>query len=73
MVKEYTPDPRGLVAKYNVYKRNDDGSNGDLVEGLTFTLSPYDPHSHPAMEAYANSVENENPQLAKDIRENWKV
>lgn len=63
----YTPDSRGLVSKYVVYRRNADGSQGELVEGPTFTLRPYDPHARVALVAYAESVANENPQLAEDV------
>lgn len=65
--KEYTPDPRGLVGKYIVYKRNDDGSQGDLVEGPTFILRPSDPHAQTALLAYAASVRDSNSELADDL------
>lgn len=64
---EYTPDPRGLVSKYIVLRRNDDGTPGKIVEGPTFTLRPFDPHARVAMVAYAASVAKENEHLAADL------
>ena len=67
MSKEYTPDPRGLVSKYIVYKVNEDGSQGDRIEDPTFTLRPYDPHARKALLSYAKSVRLENAALADDL------
>ena len=65
---KYTPDPSGLYKKYNIYRRNPDGTNGDEVTGPTFTLRPYDPHAAVALRAYADSVQSENNSLATDLR-----
>lgn len=64
---QYTPDPRGLVSKYIVYRRNEGGSQGEPIEGPTFTLRPFDPHARIAMLAYAASVQTENPTLSRDL------
>lgn len=67
MKKEYTPDLRGFVTKYIIYRANEDGSQGEQITGPTFTLRPYDPHARKALLAYAESVSEENPELSEDL------
>lgn len=59
----YTPDTNGLYNKYTVVRQD-----GTPVEEPTFTLRPQDPHARIAMLAYAQSVQKQNGQLAKDLR-----
>ena len=65
--EKYTPDTRGWVPKYFVYYKNEDGTQGDLVESPTFTLRPVDPHARVALRAYAESIKEENNDLYNDI------
>ena len=58
-----------LRSKYIIYRRNEDGTQGEEVDGKTFLLRPHDPHARVAIKAYADSVEETNPQLAADLRE----
>lgn len=54
---------QGLYAKYNVTKADD----GSVVDGC-FVLRPdRDPHARVALQAYAESCQEENPALAADI------
>lgn len=58
-------DKRGLYGKYIIFKA--DGSEGD-PEAKYFVLRvDTDKHARKALLAYANSVKQENPVLAKDI------
>lgn len=53
----------GLYQKYVVYRYD----NGDEVEGC-FVLKPEtDSHARYAIDQYAISIQNENPQLAEDL------
>jgi hypothetical protein len=65
----YTPDPRGLVSKYVIHRRNDDGTVGEVIESPAFVLRPYDPHARVALVAYAASVAKDNEHLAADLLE----
>lgn len=57
----------GLYNKYTIIKNSD----VSVVKDKCFILKPQnDPHARAALEAYAKSVEAENPELANDIR-NW--
>lgn len=62
-------DLKPLYRKYNIYRRNEDGSNGEMVDGNTFTLRPHDPHACIALFAYADSVQASNPELANGLRQ----
>lgn len=54
--------------KFNVYRREQDGSNGEQVVDEAFTLVPaHDPAALPALEAYAAAVRDKNPGLASDL------
>jgi hypothetical protein len=56
---------RGLYQKYRVTR----GSDGGLCSGRFFVLKyDTDPHARVAVRAYADSVEEQNPTLARDIR-----
>jgi hypothetical protein len=56
-------EPRGVYRKYDVFK-----SDGTPVDGDYFVLRPgRDPHAAAALRAYANSVGQENPELARDL------
>jgi hypothetical protein len=62
-------DPRGYYHKFNIYRRNHDGTDGDLVEERTFTLIPdHDPAALSALRCYAAAVEDQNAGLAADLR-----
>ena len=58
-----TKEQEGLYDKFTVTRKD-----GRLVTGQTFTLLPTDAHARFAMVAYAQSVEKENPALARDLR-----
>lgn len=59
-------DPKGYYEKFTVI-RND---TGEEVTDFRFTLIPsHDPHAEVALRAYADAVEAENPQLARELRE----
>lgn len=60
-------DFNGFYKKYNIYRRNPDGTNGAQVDGPTFTLRPHDPHALVALKAYADSVRPTNPLLAEEL------
>jgi len=62
-------DWKPLYRKYNIYRRNEDGSNGEMVDGDNFTLRPSDHHACVALFAYADSVAESNPGLARGLRE----
>lgn len=51
----------------NIYRRNPDGTNGEQVDGPTFTLRPHDPHALVALRAYADSVRPTDPLLAEEL------
>lgn len=54
----------GYYNKFEVFK------NGERVQERCFTLQPdNDPHALHAILTYADSVEDENPELAKDLRD----
>lgn len=57
-------EPKGLIPrKYDVVK-----SDGTPVTGDYFVLRPgRDPHAAAALRAYANSVGEDNPELARDL------
>jgi hypothetical protein len=60
----------GLWQKYNVIDR----FSGDMVNEPTFTIKVNsDPHAEAALLAYARSVQNENPQLAREIMDYFQV
>ena len=65
MAQDLTP----LRSKYIIYRRNEDGTQGEEITEQTFLLRPHDPHARVAMKAYADSVEATNPQLAAELRE----
>lgn len=59
-------DMRGFYDKFQVVRR----STGEEVTEATFTLIPEnDKHACVALDAYANSVEDSNPELAQDLRD----
>lgn len=60
-------DMSGFYKKYNIYRRNPDGSDGEHIAGPTFTLRPHDPHALVALKAYADSVRGTNSALAADL------
>lgn len=57
-------EPKGLIPhKYDVLK-----ATGEPVTGDYFVLRPgRDPHAAAALRAYANSVGEDNPELARDL------
>ena len=57
---------RGFYPKYNV-TRVDNGETVDPATSFTLVVNR-DPHAYPALQAYADSVEGENPKLADDLR-----
>jgi hypothetical protein len=59
-------DLRGFYDKFQVIRRE----TGKEITDATFTLIPArDVHAAPALRAYADSCEIENPALAEDLRE----
>ncbi|APU89102.1 hypothetical protein Rctr85_082 [Virus Rctr85] len=64
-IEELTTELCGLHLKYAIHNR----STGGMVDGA-FVLRPEkDTHARTALRAYAQSVQHENPTLAKDIME----
>ena len=56
--------------RYSVFERIPEYGPGAIkpTNGLCFVLKPFlDPHAKVAFRAYAESVKDENPQLADDI------
>lgn len=63
-----TSKPKGLYRKFDV-KRVDPEAQKRHPNCAYFVLDLYhDPHALPALAAYADSVENENPELAEQLR-----
>lgn len=61
-----TTQQRGYYSKYEVRQIE----TGELITGPTFTMKIWsDPHAWPALRAYADSVEADNPELAQDLRD----
>jgi hypothetical protein len=58
-------DDRGYYEKFKVV-RND---TGEEITSFRFVLLPHDPHARVALLAYADSVEGDNPELARELRE----
>lgn len=59
-------DARGYYSKFTVIRRE----TGEEVTDATFTLIPAsDPHARVALAAYAEACEEDNPGLARDLRE----
>ena len=58
------PDDKGLYGKYTIINNE----TGEPVQGFAFVLKPEtDPHARWALAAYATSIRDENPKLARDI------
>lgn len=55
---------KGLYGKYIILK----SSTAQPIEGQAFVLKVSDPHAKPALLAYADSCQTDNPELAADIR-----
>lgn len=58
-------DDRGYYEKFKVV-RND---TGEEITSFRFVMLPHDRHARAALRAYADSVEGENPELARELRE----
>lgn len=56
-------DTRGYYEKFTVI----DNRTGEVYPYKTFTIKISDPHSGPALLAYAGSVRTENPSLFRDL------
>jgi hypothetical protein len=60
-----TRDAKGYYKKFTVT----DNRTGEEVDEETFTIKMHsDPHARAALLAYADSVEVENAELARDLR-----
>lgn len=62
-------EERGLYAKYDVFKRSDDGTPSVRVTDPGMFLKFDDPAAQDALFVYANSVKKKYPRLAADIKE----
>lgn len=58
----------GLGQKYIVLRLNDEVGKHDACEFFVLDLE-HDRHTQPALRAYADSVESENPSFASELRE----
>ena len=56
----------GLYGKYDGLVKTETGQE---VEGWYFVIRELDPHGWAALLAYADSCEQENPELAQDLRQ----
>lgn len=68
-------EAQGLFRKFDVRRVDGSDAPGAKHDGCRYFVLDvdHDPHSVPALVAYAAAVEATHPQLAKDLRSEWQI
>jgi hypothetical protein len=66
-INQVPADTGALRRKYNVYRCNEDGSNGEKLEGFTFTLRLEDPLARVVLLEYADRCRKSAPELSVSL------
>lgn len=61
-------EPKGLFAKYRVYKSEDNS----VVEGSIVLRPDKEPEAYGAIKWYAEAIKDKNPSLSKDLKDYLK-
>ncbi len=63
-------EERGLYEKYTVTRTDGSSASGEKHEHCYYFVldTDHDPHAKPALLAYADSCEQQYPELARDLR-----